>query len=283
MPNTPDTISSSPDSAVVQFTPAYPTGIPAAQQLDTVVQRVESLPLMETPKVSAPTIHSRGPLYDTGSMSLLLMSMLMIVVSFRSGYKYIENLGSNLFSVRKRRENAFATHTMGDMRMMMALVLNSCVLQGILLFYAIGYFLPQLRAEMQAHVFVNVGVLSGACLALHLLQNIFYGTLGYVFSDSLSRRLWLIGFRASQSVCGLLLFPVTAFLLLFPSAMEMLLMLAAGIYLLVKIVFILKGLRIFFNKISLTFYFILYLCSVEFVPLVIFAISLVKICTLLQS
>lgn len=76
MPNTPDTISSTPDSAVVQFTPAYPTGIPAAQQLDTVVQRVESLPVMETPKVSAPTIHSRGPLYDTGSMSLLLMSML---------------------------------------------------------------------------------------------------------------------------------------------------------------------------------------------------------------
>lgn len=283
MPNTPDTISSTPDSAAVQFTPAYPSGIPAAPLSDTVVASTASLPVMETPKPSAAAIHTRGPLYDTGSMSLLLMSMLLIVVSFRSGYKYIENLGSNLFSVRKRREDAFATHTMGDMRMMMALVLNSCVMQGILLFYAIGYFLPQLRAEMQAHVFMNVGVLSGACLVFHLLQNAFYATLGYVFSDPLSRRLWLIGFRASQSVCGMLLFPVTAFLLLFPSAMEVLLVLAACIYVIVKMVFILKGLRIFFNKISLSFYFILYLCSVEFVPLVIFAISLVEICTLLQS
>lgn len=284
MANTNDTIAATHDSVTVTpFTPVYPEGIPRQQTTDTAVQSLAVLPVMEAPKPAPAAQHARGPLYDTGSMSLLLISLFFIVASFKSGYKYIENLGSGIFSVRKRREDAFATHTMGDMRMMMALVFNTCLLQGIILFYAIGHFVPHLRATMQEHVFMNVGALTAACLAYHFCQHALYATLGYVFSDPISRRLWTAGFKATQAVTGMLLFPVTAFLLLFPSAMDVLLVIAALVYILAKIVFILKGLRIFFNKVSQSFYFILYLCSVEFVPPVMLGFLLVELCTLLQS
>ncbi|MDO4512136.1 MAG: DUF4271 domain-containing protein [Bacteroidales bacterium] len=271
-------------AAVQPFTPAFPSGIPAAEGNDSVLARMADLPVMEAPEGSASLSHSRGPLYDTGSMSLLLLSMFCIVVCFKSGYMYLENFAHNLFSVRRRRENFFShSHTMGDVRMQWALVFNTCVMQGLLLFYAVGLFVPSLWRGMLENVFLNVGLLTASCVGLHLFQHALYGVLGYVFGDKTSRRLWLSGFKASQAILGLLLFPVTAFLLLYPSAAELLLTIAAIIYIMVRIVFIFKGLRIFFNKFSQSLYFILYLCSVEIVPLVFFAILMVAMCTKLQS
>ncbi len=282
-----DTISTAHADSVaqqLQFTPAYPNGIPPMRGVDTVVRHVASLPVMETPQgESVAASHSRGPLYDTGSMSLLLLSVFFIVVCFRSGYVYLENFAHNLLSVRRRRENIFDNHTMGDVRMMWALVLNTCVMEGLLLFYAVGFFVPSLRQGMLERVFLNVGVITAMCMGFHLFQHGLYALLGYVFGDKLSRRLWLSGFKASQSLLGLLLFPVTVFLLLFPSAIELLLLVAAILYAIVRIVFIFKGLRIFFNKFSQSLYFILYLCSMEIVPLVLFAALLVAVCTKLQS
>ena len=173
--------------------------------------------------------------------------------------------------MRRRRENAFDNHTMSDVRMMWALIFNTCVMEGLLLFYAVGHFVPSLWHGMLENVGLNVGVLTAMCLGFHLCQHALYTTLGYVFGDTVSRRLWLSGFKASQS------------LLLFPAAIELLLSIAAVLYALVRIVFVFKGLRIFFNKFSQSLYFILYLCSVEIVPLVIFAMLLVAICTQLQS
>lgn len=278
-----DTIQHATDS-VVQFVPQYPDGIPAQKGNDSVMAHMADLPVMEAPQGTASVTHSRGPLYDTGSMMLLLASMFFIVVSFKSGYKYFENFATNLFSVRRRRENAFDdNHTMSDVRIMSALVFNTCVMEGLLLFYAVGFFVPDLRQGMLENVGLNVGLLTAACVVFHLLQHGLYATLGYVFGDAVSRRLWLSGFKASQSLLGLLLFPVTAFMLLFPAAIELLLTIAAILYILVRIVFVFKGLRIFFNKFSQILYFILYLCSVEIVPLVFFAILLVAMCSALQS
>ncbi len=279
-----DTISTSHTDTVAQFTPMYPNGIPPLRGNDSVVEPLASLPVMPEPQGSSAAMsHSRGPLYDTGSMSLLLLSAFFIVVCFKSGYVYLENFAHNLLSVRRRRETIFDNHTMGDVRMMWALVANTCVMEGLLLFYAIGLFVPSLRQGMLESVFLYVGVLTAMCMGFHLCQHALYALLGYVFGDPLSRKLWLSGFWASQSLLGLLLFPVTVFLLLFPSAIELLLTVAAILYGIVRIVFIFKGLRIFFNKLSQSLYFILYLCSMEIVPLVLYAALLVAVCTKLQS
>ena len=66
-----DTTQQAHDS-VAQFNPLYPDGIPAVQGNDSVVSHLADLPVMESPKGTASVTHSRGPLYDTGSMSLLL-------------------------------------------------------------------------------------------------------------------------------------------------------------------------------------------------------------------
>ena len=55
--------------------------------------------------------------------------------------------------------------------------------------------------------FACVGSIVGTLgWVIYLCQHALYATLGYVFGDTVSRRLWLSGFKASQSLLGLLLY-----------------------------------------------------------------------------
>ena len=55
------------------------------------------------------------------------------------------------------------------------------------------------------------------------------------------------------------------------------------IYISCRIVFICKGFRIFFNNLVSLLYFILYLCSVEIVPVILSFTGAIFLCRVLQS
>jgi hypothetical protein len=81
--------------------------------------------------------------------------------------------------------------------------------------------------------------------------------------------LWIDGFKSTQAFLGLTLLPVLFLLMLYPTYGKLLLGVAAGLYLLARLIFIYKGFRIFYSNLSSIIYFILYLCAVEIVPLVV--------------
>ncbi|MDE5870106.1 MAG: DUF4271 domain-containing protein, partial [Muribaculaceae bacterium] len=60
-----------------------------------------------------------------------------------------------------------------------------------------------------------------------------------------------------------------------------LLEIAAGVFILGKIMFIYKGFRIFFNQISSWMLFLYYLCSVEIVPLILTYFATLQLCSIL--
>ena len=99
-------------------------------------------------------------------------------------------------------------------------------------------------------------------------------------TDSLTE-LWVGGFLASQATLGLLLFPIVVITLVFPSTIKLMLSLALALYILARIVFIWKGFRIFFNNLSSSIYFILYLCAVEIVPPLLALAGTVYVCSIL--
>ena len=108
-------------------------------------------------------------------------------------------------------------------------------------------------------------------LGFYAVQWMVYKVLGYTFIDKEGTKLWLDGFKSSQSFLGLLLLPVLILLMVFTSSGKMLLIVAALLYLVARLIFIYKGFRIFFSNLTSCLYFILYLCAVEIVPLVILA------------
>lgn len=222
---------------------------------------------------------SNTPLNDAGTMGLVMMVFFFLAISFRNGYKYIADIGHHMFSVRKR-QNAFESHTVSETQVMLALLANTCLMIGILFYVGINLYFPNLN--LPTHVFASTGSLTLLTVLFMLSQFIIYNILGYVFArDSIDTKLWIDGFKSTQSLLGLMLFPIVFIILLYPASTHLLLNCSVFLYFCMRFVFIYKGFRIFFNNLSSCVYFILYLCTVEIVPVFLMCIGAFYLCEII--
>ncbi|MBR5169495.1 MAG: DUF4271 domain-containing protein [Muribaculaceae bacterium] len=258
------------DTAVQTSALQFVDSVAASAPGDSVVDSISTRPVMEVPTASKAQPFSRSPMHDTPSMILLLAGLLAVALSYHTGYKYIENFFHYMFSTR-RRENLFEDHTVNETSILAALIANTCIVEGFIVYFAVQLIYPPLAATLQASVFQHIAAYCGLALAFYLIQLLVYRVLGYTFTDNLNTKLWVDGFKSSQAFLGLLLLPVLFLLMLYPSIGKLLLAIAAALYLVVRLIFIYKGFRIFYSNLSSILFFILYLCAVEIVPLVIMA------------
>ena len=222
-----------------------------------------------------------SPLHDTGTIALILIVFLLIALNYKKGHKYFLHLGNYLFSTR-RRQSMFDNHTVSETNLMAALIANTCVMGGIIMFLAVGHYDQSLfNSEYLSRY---IWSLSAYALLFYLCQMVLYRIMGYTFlSDKASTKLLLDGFNSSQAMLGLFLCPVAFTMLLSPATLVPMLYIAAILYILARIVFICKGFRIFFNNLASLLYFILYLCSVEIVPVILSFTGAIFLCGILQS
>ena len=264
------------------YVPQYPDGFPASQEGDSVLQSINTLPVMEQPARAKAQPFERSPLHDTASMSLLLAGLMAVAFSYHTGYKYIENFFHYMFSTR-RRENLFEDHTVNETKILAALVANTCIVEGLLMYFAIALFKPALAPSLQSGVFLHIASFTGLALGFYIVQWLVFKVMGYTFGDKVSAKLWIDGFKATQAFLGLLLLPVAVLVMVYPTHGKLLLSIAAGLYLTARLIFVCKGIRIFYSNLSSIIYFILYLCAVEIVPLVIMTGVTIWLCGTLQS
>lgn len=281
VPTTPaavDTAHAVVDSAQLIISPHYVTDfghgvttpLPSRDQWEEVT-------VMEMPAGAAPTPVPPSPLRSPVVMGLMMLVAMAVVLSYRTGYKYLENFVRNMFSTR-RRENLFDDHTVNETKILTALIGLSCVMQGYALMVGVSLAVPSLASGILRSPALSLGLGAAVVLAYYLLQLLVYHVLGYVFADSISTRLWIDGFKATQSLLGLLLLPVIGVMLLKPELSTPMLLVAAGLYICARLVFICKGFRIFYGNLSSIVYFILYLCSLEIVPLVMLGAGTIYLC-----
>ena len=258
------------DTAVGTYSPQYVEGFPTTQAGDSALGQIDTLAVMEIPDGAEAQPFTRSPLHDTPSMALLLAGMLAVALSYHKGYKYIENFFHYMFSTR-RRENLFEDHTVNETGILTALISNTCIVEGFLIFAAVRMLCPSLAPALQANVFPHIAIYCGIAVMFYVGQWLVYKVLGYTFSDKQGTKLWIDGFKATQAFLGLLLLPVLILLMLYPNHGRLLLSIAVSLYLIARLIFIYKGFRIFYGNLSSILYFLLYLCAVEIVPLAILA------------
>lgn len=258
----------------------YLNGFPHHSGNDTLIEHIDQMPVLEVPAASNARTHNNSPLHDTGSMIMFLLSCLFLITSYRLGNVYISNLMHNMFSI-KGKDDLYTDHTMSDTRIIIALIVNTCLMEGLLLFYGLSWYNPQLTLALQSSVFLHVFVLFLSAALFITLQLFLYRLIGFTFSDDRLTELWVGGFLSSQATLGLLLFPIVVITLVFPTTIKLMLTLSIILYILARIVFIWKGFRIFFNNLSSSIYFILYLCAVEIVPPLLALAGTVYVCSIL--
>lgn len=226
----------------------------------------EGLHIGKVPYTAGIQPADRAPLpgYDSGIACLLICTFLLLAFNLRNYTTMLKSLPRDLFSVR-RRDNLFEEHTLNETRLLGSMILILCLNESILIFSMV----TSLGIAPAMTHFMTLLLFAGVAAGYYLFQLAAYSTVGAVFADKVTSRLWLKGFNASQALLGLLLVVPALTVVFNPSATGVMVILAAILYLLARFIFIYKGFRLFYHKIGSIVYFILYLCTLEVVPLFI--------------
>lgn len=203
---------------------------------------------------------------DPGVISLFVSLFLILAVTFRHSRKLFGSLWRDLWSVRRRRLN-FTDRTPAESRMVAVFYIQLIIFLALTTQCHLRLLSPD-DAD-PGWSFARTVAYGGMWLIYYTFMLSAYRTVGYTFSDQRSTQLWLRGFNASQVYAGFLLAIPAAVAVFVPDLATGAVTVATAIYLSMRLIFIVKGFRIFYTGFASLFYFFLYLCSLEIAPLFI--------------
>ncbi len=201
---------------------------------------------------------------NSGVITLLVATFVLVAFGFKHCSRLFSTFTQDLWSVRQRA-NAFDDHTTHETQVIISLLIQTCVYEGIILFSLINNITPIAGDK----IFATIMGLTGVTISIYLFQLMTYCAIGYVFSDKTGFIQWIKGFNASQSLLGFTLIIPALSTIFYPSTTQLMLIISAILYVIARLVFICKGFRIFYHSLFSLLYFILYLCTAEIIPVIL--------------
>ena len=193
---------------------------------------------------------------DSGVMTVLLMSLLLLAVNLPHYSAYFKTFARDLFSLRDR-QSLFEDNTLNETRISFSLTLIGIIAEGLFITVLASAYITDAPVML---LFLKCVLMAAA---YYLAQNVSYRLLSFAFLDREGTSLLMRGFNASQSLMGMLLIFPAAVLLFNANAQSFMLLIAVFLFAAAKIIFIIKAFRIFYVNYFTIFYFILYLCTLE--------------------
>lgn len=206
---------------------------------------------------------SYSPRTDDAIALTLLACFLLSSIALARGKKFLSQQVKD-FMLHRERASIFDSSTAADVRYLLVLVLQTCVLSGITF---LNYFHDTCPALMN-HVspLLLLGIYVGFCLAYFLLKWLLYMFLGWTFFDKNETNMWLESYSALIYYVGFALFPFVLFLVYFDLSLTNLVIIGSIILIFTKILMFYKWIKLFFHQLSGLFLLILYFCALEIVP-----------------
>ena len=192
-----------------------------------------------------------------------LVCLFLSCIALARGKKFLSQQVKD-FVLHRERTSIFDSSTAADVRYLLVLVLQTCVLSGITF---LNYFHDTCPALMD-HVssLLLLGIYVGFCLAYFLLKWLLYMFLGWTFFDKNKTNIWLESYSALIYYVGFALFPFVLFLVYFDLSLTNLVIIGSIILIFTKILMFYKWIKLFFHQFSGLFLLILYFCALEIVP-----------------
>ena len=206
---------------------------------------------------------SYSPRTDDAIALTLLVCFILSSIALARGKKFLSQQVKD-FVLHRERTSIFDSSTAADVRYLLVLVLQTCVLSGITF---LNYFHDTCPALMD-HVssLLLLGIYVGFCLAYFLLKWLLYMFLGWTFFDKNKTNIWLESYSALIYYVGFALFPFVLFLVYFDLSLTNLVIIGSIILIFTKILMFYKWIKLFFHQFSGLFLLILYFCALEIVP-----------------
>ena len=206
---------------------------------------------------------SYSPRTDDAIALTLLVCFFLSSIALARGKKFLSQQVKD-FVLHRERTSIFDSSTAADVRYLLVLVLQTCVLSGITF---LNYFHDTCPALMD-HVssLLLLGIYVGFCLAYFLLKWLLYMFLGWTFFDKNKTNIWLESYSALIYYVGFALFPLVLFLVYFDLSLTNLVIIGSIILIFTKILMFYKWIKLFFHQFSGLFLLILYFFALEIVP-----------------
>jgi hypothetical protein len=238
----------------------------SAAKLDTIL-RVDSTQLLDTVKaiIQAPRghlgiPHPPFPQTDVWVFGVLLFLFVLLIFSISQSSSAISETIKTIFQA-KERNSLFGKTTISNFRFRFFLIEFSV---GVISLYAYLFFLT----PGTSFTILKYGYFFLATSLFFGLKSVLFSILGYVFFDFKDLKMAKESYFNIMSLLGVALFPIIIFQIYLPYNIESISQIISLVLFVIAYVFVvIKLFQIFFHKIVASFYILLYLCTLEFLPL----------------
>ncbi len=225
---------------------------------------IEDYPVIESPYKGIFSNLCPNTLANNDGIGIMFIFLFVVVsIAFRKGYILLFQIIRYLFDV-KERSSIFVSSTVNETQLRVSLLFTLFFIEGIFLYRFSGNFFIE---DTAISVFLSVITLSFAAFFFYFAQIIIFRILGYIFSCRTETNLLIENFISVNALLGIVLFPIALLYVYIPQSSGLLLISAIVCYILARIIFIYKVIKIFLRDIDGILYFILYLCTLEIAPL----------------
>ncbi|KAA6319287.1 hypothetical protein EZS27_030800 [termite gut metagenome] len=171
----------------------------------------------------------------------------------------------NDFMTHRERSSIFVTSGVTDVRNLMLLVLQTCVLAGFCIF---NYMNNELSESAERSFSLSLtGMYIFVCLVYLFFKWIIYSFLGWVFFDTVKTKLWIECYSTLIYWTGFALLPCVLFLVYLDLSTVFVLVTGFIVLGTIKILIFYKWAKLFLSNFSNILLLILYFCAIEIIPL----------------
>lgn len=283
--NSPAKIPATADTANIETKAAGTENLPAASDtlflspdslatttdsLETVADSLSAEPpavvIDIRPGLPAPLRPAHAPLRDDGLFVLLLAGLVLFLLSVRYRKK-IFSWQSDGTSEHRRDSNP-TKHLIGiNAHLRNIFLAFTFIIEGTL--GAIALHVAGLPLPFHGGYATNALLFALPAALYFLCQQGIFVLLTTLFSTDTRGREWCDTHIIINLLLGIALFPFAFVATYLPEAAQICLICAIILYLLTRILFIIKGVKLFLRDFRSLLYFILYLCALEIAPLLL--------------
>ena len=204
-----------------------------------------------------------SPRMDDGITIVLLCCFFLSAYVLSRSRRFLLQLVKD-FLLHRERTSIFATSTAGDMRYLLLLILQTCILSGVCIFN----YCNDIQPELVHHVppFALLGLYIGISLLYLFLKWILYSVLGWIFFDESTTTLWLESYSTLLYYLGFTLFPFVLFIVYFDLSLQLTVIIGLILAFFTKILMFYKWFKLFCSNLHGSFLLILYFCALEIMP-----------------
>ena len=204
-----------------------------------------------------------SPKLDDGITILLLCCFFISAYVLSRSRKFLVQLMKD-FLLNRERTSIFAATTAADMRYMLLLILQTCVLGAVCTFN----YLIDVRPELGERIppYILLGVYLAIALLYLFWKWVTYSFLGWIFFDGNRTSLWMESYSTLLYYLGFALFPFALFLVYFDLSLLATVIIGLFLMFFTKILMFYKWIKLFCNNLYGVLLLIVYFCALEIMP-----------------